>query len=229
MKTILVVAAHPDDEVLGCGGAMARFATEGNELYTLILGEGITSRYLKRKCIESKKELNDLKKQIADANQILGVKKTYAYDFPDNRFDTVPLLNIVKNIEEVKAALKPDIIFTHHYGDLNVDHQLTFKAVITASRPIKGETAKSIFSFEVPSSTEWNAPLSPECFKPNYFIDISKTFKIKTRAMSQYKSELRSFPHPRSIEAIETMAKLRGIQVGLKCAEAFEVVRLIVE
>jgi LmbE family N-acetylglucosaminyl deacetylase len=227
MKKILVVVAHPDDEVLGCGGTMARLALEVNNVYTLILGEGITSRDKKRMRVKRGNEIAELKKKAEDANKILGAKKVYTYDFPDNRFDTVPLLDIIKTIEKIKKDIKPDIVFTHHYGDLNIDHQITFKAVMTAFRPTKDESVKELYSFEIPSSTEWNAPSSLTHFMPEYFVDISKTIKLKVRAMKEYKCEIREYPHPRSIESIEIKAKQRGIQVGLEAAEAFEVLRMI--
>ena len=227
MKTILVIAAHPDDEVLGCGGTIARLTSEGSNVYTLILGEGVTSRDRKRDLAKRENEIAELKKQAENANRILGVKKVYTFDFPDNRFDTIPLLDIIKTIEKIKEDIKPDIVFTHHYGDLNIDHQITFKAVMTASRPTKDESVKEVYSFEIPSSTEWNAPSSLTHFMPEYFVDISKTIKLKVRAMKEYKCEIREYPHPRSIESIEIKAKQRGIQVGLEAAEAFEVIRLI--
>ena len=227
MKTILVVAAHPDDEVLGCGGTMARLVKEGNEVYTLILGEGITSRDEKRDRAKRERELKVLKNQTVEANKILGVKNTHTFDFPDNRFDTIPLLDIIKVIERTRKEVKPEVVFTHHHGDLNIDHQITLKAVMTAFRPVKEEKAREIYSFEVPSSTEWNAPSLAEYFMPNYFIDISKTLKLKIQAMNEYKSEIKDFPHPRSPKAIEITAKRWGIQIGLEAAEAFGVVRYI--
>ena len=227
MNTILVIAAHPDDEVLGCGGTVARFEAEGDKVYTLILGEGITARDASSDQHKREEGIRGLKKQAEAANKILGVKKVYTFDFPDNRFDTIPLLDIIKTIEKIKEDVKPDIVFTHHYGDLNIDHQITFKAVMTAFRPTKDESVKEIYSFEIPSSTEWNAPSSLTYFMPDYFVDISKTIKLKVRAMKEYKCEIREYPHPRSIESIEIKAKQRGIQVGLEAAEAFEVIRLI--
>lgn len=224
---ILVIAAHPDDEILGCGGTAARFAMEGNAVYTLILGEGITSRGEKRNRRQNKKEIKKLKNHIVAANNIIGTKDTFAWNFPDNRFDTVALLDIVKIIEKIKRSINPHIVFTHHHGDLNIDHQITFKAVMAAFRPIKGETVREIYSFEVPSSTEWNAPLSATYFMPNCFVDITETLKLKIKALKEYKSEIRKFPHPRSAEAIKTIAERWGIQVGLKAAEAFEAVRII--
>jgi LmbE family N-acetylglucosaminyl deacetylase len=225
-KKILVIAAHPDDEVLGCGGAMARFVTEGCEVYTLILGEGVTSRDKERDRAERENEITELRKQAENANNILGVKKVYAFDFPDNRFDSIPLLDIIKTIEKIKGSVQPDSVFTHHQGDLNIDHQITFKAVVTACRPVKDESVKEIYSFEIPSSTEWNAPSSLTYFMPDYFVDVSKSLKVKINALKEYETELRDFPHPRSLKAVELNAKLWGVKMGFEAAEAFKTIRI---
>ncbi len=226
MKTILVVAAHPDDEVLGCGGTIARLTSEGSNVYTLILGEGVTSRDRKRDLAKRENEIAELKKQAENANRILGVKKVYTFDFPDNRFDSVPLLDIIKTIEETKDGLKPDIVFTHHIGDLNIDHQVTFKAVMAACRPTIDESVKEIYSFEIPSSTEWNAPSPLTYFMPDYFINISKFLEIKINALEEYEAELRDFPHPRSLKAVELNAKYWGVKMGFEAAEAFKTIRI---
>lgn len=223
-KKILVIAAHPDDEILGCAGTVARLVKEGCESYTLILGEGITSRDIKRDKAKREQEIRELKEQIHKANRIIGVKKVFIYDFPDNRFDTVPLLDIVKVIENIKDKVKPDIIFTHYEKDLNIDHKITYQAVITATRPLPDETVKEIYSFEVLSSTEWNYPLS---FSPDVFFDISETMDLKLKAMSEYKTELKDFPHTRSLEGIKQNAQLWGMKTGLKYAEAFKLVRYV--
>lgn len=223
-KTILVVAAHPDDEILGCGGTIKRLVDEGCTAYTQILGEGITSRDEKRDRAEREAEIKDLKKQVHEANRIIGVKEIFLHDFPDNRFDTVPLLDIVKVIERLTNELQPDIVFTHYQNDLNIDHQITYNAVLTATRPIKEECVKELYSFEVLSSTEWNYPLG---FSPDVFFDISDYLECKQEAMSVYKSEVRDFPHPRSLEGIKVNAKNRGMKVGYKYAEAFKCVRVL--
>ena len=225
-RKILVVAAHPDDEILGCGGTMAMHSFKGDEVYVLILGEGVTSRDEKRDRERREKEIEDLKHQVEAANKIVGTKKTFLFDFPDNRFDSVPLLDIIKVVEKVKNEVMPDIVYTHHYGDLNIDHRLTFQAVLTACRPLKGESVKEIYSFEVPSSTEW-AMGRDDYFIPNRFVDIKDTLERKIDAMRAYSGEVREFPHPRSEAAIEALARVRGISVGLDCAEAFEVIRQV--
>jgi LmbE family N-acetylglucosaminyl deacetylase len=224
MNKILIVSAHPDDEVLGCGGTVARLSKEGHTIYTLILGEGVTSRDNIRNRNKSENEIIDLKNYAEKANKILGVKKVFFYDFPDNRFDTVPFLDIVKVIEKIKSQIKPDIVFTHYEKDLNIDHQITYRAVITATRPLEKETVNEIYSFEIPSSTEWSYPLS---FSPNVFYDISETIDIKLKVLGKYKTELKKYPHPRSLEGVKLIAKNWGIKVGLEYAEAFKCARMI--
>ena len=223
-KTILIVAAHPDDEVLGCFGTVARLIKEGYEAYTLILGEGKTSRDESRIVENKKDELEVLNQEIVEANRTIGIKKVFIETFPDNRFDSVDLLDIIKAISKVKEEIKPDIIFTHYEHDLNIDHQITYKAVITATRPMIDECVKKIYSFEILSSTEWNYPLS---FSPDTYFDIGDTIELKLDAMKKYDSELCNYPHPRSLEGIELNAKYQGMRVGKEYVEAFKVIRSI--
>lgn len=224
-KRVLIVAAHPDDEILGCGATVAKLVKDGYEAFTLILGEGVTSRDDIRDPILREKELQDLKKQINQANQIIGIKECFVEDFPDNRFDSVPMLEIVKKVDQIKNYIKPEIIFTHYKHDLNIDHQITFNAVLTATRPMKEECVKEIYSFEVLSSTEWNYPLT---FSPNTFFEIKDTLELKKEAMKVYSNELRDFPHPRSLKGIELNAENWGMKVGLNYAEPFILVRKII-
>lgn len=224
-RKILLIAAHPDDEVLGCGGTIAKHVMQGDEVYCLILGEGVTSRYSQRE--EAEVELKQLKSEAEEAAKILGIKEVFFRDFPDNRFDAVPLLTIVKAVEEVKEEIKPSIIYTHHHGDLNIDHQITFQAVLTACRPVKDEIVREIYSFEVPSSTEWNSPHANNYFMPTVFVDISQTFDKKIAALKAYQGEIREYPHPRSPEALRAIAMRWGSAVGCQAAEAFELIRLI--
>lgn len=228
MDRILVVAAHPDDEVLGCGGVIAKHAIKGNDVFVIILGEGVTSRDKQRDRNKREKDLQGLKTQINDAANILGAKETFVFDFPDNRFDTVPLLDIVKTIESIKSRVNPNVLFTHHHGDLNIDHQLTFKAVMTATRPIKDDKINEIYSFEVLSSTEWNSQTANNVFLPNCFFAFDdKCLDKKIDAMKCYTDEIRDCPHPRSSEIIESLAKYRGSNCGYEYAEAFQAVRII--
>jgi LmbE family N-acetylglucosaminyl deacetylase len=222
-KKILIVAAHPDDEVLGCFGTVARLIKEGYEAYTLILGEGKTSRDKNRDVVNKQDEIEVLNSEIQKANDIIGIKKVFIESFPDNRFDSVDLLDIIKVVSKVKEEVKPDIIFTHYEHDLNIDHQITYKAVITATRPMEDEVTKEIYSFEILSSTEWNYPLS---FSPDTYFNIESTLDLKIGAMKEYESELCQYPHPRSLEGIELNAKYQGMRVGKKYVEAFKSIRV---
>lgn len=224
--TVLVIAAHPDDEVLGCGGTIARLTSEGHDVYVAILGEGITSRYEKREQADQgiMKELQDRSRQVS---KLLGVKELYFFDFPDNRFDTVPLLDIVKTVEKLIDQFQPKIVYTHHGGDLNIDHVITHRAVMTATRPVENCPVKEIYTFEVPSSTEWAFGQFQPAFQPNVFVDISATLETKIQAMQIYESEARPFPHPRSPKALQAIARRWGSAVGVEAAEAFELVRLV--
>jgi len=222
----LVIAAHPDDEVLGCGGTIARLSKEGHEVYVAILGEGITSRYVKRDQAD-RGLIRDLQDRSQQVSKLLGVKELFLNDLPDNRFDTVPLLDVVKIIEELIDRLQPQAVYTHHRGDLNIDHAITFQATLTATRPIKGCPVREIRTYEIPSSTEWTFGQIHRPFQPNLFVDISKTLDTKIECMKIYESEIRTFPHPRSPEALRAIAQRWGSVVGVESAEAFELIRSI--
>ena len=226
MERILVVAAHPDDEIIGCGGTLKRLINEGNEAYSLILSDGTTSRYdnLNEQVSE---DIKIRLQQNQSAAKVIGYKGTFFCQFADNSFDKESLLVIVKAIESYILLLKPSIIFTHHYGDLNIDHQRTFQAVQTATRPMMDCSVKEIYCFETFSATEWNF-IDKAKFVPNYFVNIESTLKDKLEAMKCYKSELREYPHPRSLEGLEIAAKRWGMVAGCNYAEGFELIRKIV-
>jgi LmbE family N-acetylglucosaminyl deacetylase len=220
MKKILVVAAHPDDEVLGCGGTIAKEAARGNEIHVLILARGLESRGP-----ENQSAFDELKRHAQEANKILGVTKVHFGDLPDNKMDSVPLLDVVKLVEAHVKQIGPEVIYTHYENDLNIDHSLAAKAVITASRPLPGHSVKEVYFFETLSSTEWNFG-QLGVFTPQLFEDVSPYLDKKLRAMSTYVSELRDWPHPRSIKGIEALAQLRGSTIGVPAAEAFSIVRI---
>jgi len=221
MVKILVIAAHPDDEILGVGGTLIKHVKQGDEIYCLILGEGITSRDN-----FDKQELELLHNQCKQAGKIIGFKEILLSNLPDNKFDSIPLLNIVKEVEKYLEKIKPEIIYTHHSGDVNIDHKLTFEAVMTACRPCNHNCPKEIYSFESLSSSEWQ--LNPQkTFTPNVFINIEQEIEQKIQAMNEYKTEIREHPHPRSIQGIKILASFRGLQSNLKYAEAFRLERKI--
>jgi N-acetylglucosamine malate deacetylase 1 len=225
--TVLVVAAHPDDEVLGCGGTIARHAALGDAVYILILAEGQTSRDLSRSKASWQKPLEALQKSSQAAARVLGAKQVVFHRFPDNRMDSVVLLDIVKVVEKHIQMLQPTTIYTHHAGDVNVDHQQTHHAVVAACRPQPGHSVRSLLFFEVASSTEWRPAASGLPFVPNRFHDISKHLAKKLSALRAYHDEMRPWPHARSLRAIEALARWRGATVGVQAAEAFVVGREI--
>ena len=226
-KKILFVAAHPDDELLGCGGTINRLVTEFKaEVGVVILGEGLTARDEKRDANARTQELSTHRDCILKAQKKLGYQHLSIHQLPDNRFDSVDRLDVIKVVESEITKFKPDYIFTHHGGDLNIDHRITFEAVMTAARPIPGERVKGIFCFETPSSTEWSFAFDGPGFKPNFFMDLkSNHLKAKIDAMAEYKFELRDYPHPRSLVALEQLAKVHGSRIGHEYAEAFSTVR----
>ncbi len=220
---VLVVAAHPDDEVLGCGATIAKLAAAGYEVFLAILGEGVTSRYAAREQAD-KKLILELRKTAEKVREYLGAKKLFPFDFPDNRFDTVPLINIIKTIEGLIKEIEPQIVFTHHTSDLNIDHVITHRAVLTATRPLSGCPVNEIYAFEIPSSTEWSFGQFGS-FQPDTFCNIENTIEMKIRAMSLYETERRELPHPRSPVALKATAQRWGSVVGMQYAEAFETIR----
>lgn len=220
-NNVLIIAAHPDDEALGCAGTMAKYISAGSNVHVAFMTNGVSSRNLN--LID---EAKDRKKASHEATQILGVSSTCYFDFPDNKMDSIALIDVVNSIEGLITELKPDVIYTHHVGDLNVDHQITCKATITACRPQPGLTVKEIFSFEVLSSTDWQvSEYLP--FTPNIFIDISEQIEIKKEALKAYSDEMRQSPHSRSIDNVIRLNALRGNSVGLRYAEAFCLLRKI--
>ncbi len=220
---ILVIAAHPDDEILGCGGTMAKFVDQGKEVSVLILGEGITSRSTGDQST-NRNRTKLLRNSCIEANQILGVTNLIFENLPDNRLDTLPLLDIVKKIEETISKIKPHIVFTHHSSDLNIDHSITHRATLTACRPTGDISIEELYAYEVPSSTEWSFNQFHPNFQPNFFNDISGTLDKKIEAMKMYRSELRKFPHPRSVEILRATAMKWGSMAGLKAVEAFQLI-----
>lgn len=218
-QPILILAAHPDDEVLGCGGTIAKLADQGAIVHVAFLADGVFSRV--GDTVVQREELRVRRAAAQNACDILGVKSVSFGDFPDNRMDTIALLDITKTLENLIANHQPEVVFTHHAGDVNIDHRRMHEAVATACRPQRGHPVKTLLCFEVPSSTEWQLPGSASVFAPNWFVDISDTFERKLAALDAYAAELRAWPHPRSRQGVEYLARWRGATVGVDAAEAF--------
>lgn len=227
MTKVLVVCAHPGDEILGCGGTMIHHVRCRDQVRVLVLGDGWTSRV---RTIEKARDVIDLdvlERQGKSALACLGVDQVDYLRLPDNRFDTLPLLELVKEIERVKRSFAPDIVYTNSPYDLSVDQQKTSRAVITAFRPQPGDNMTALYSFEVPSSTEWNIAEGVGNFAPNHFVDISTVLGEKIEAYKKLSLEVRPWPHPRSPDAIGYYAHSRGAAVGLDAAETFVLLRSV--
>ncbi len=223
-QTALVVAAHPDDDILGCGGVMARHVEQGDSVYVVFMADGVGSRGTTELHTP---ELKERQRAAEQAANIVGAEKPLFLGLPDNCLDTVPLLQVIKPLESLIEELHPNIIYTHHGGDLNIDHRITHQAVLTACRPQPGCMVKQIYSFEVLSSTEWASTHGGDFFIPQYYVDISNYLSIKIKALQAYDMEMRDYPHSRSISGVEALATYRGVSVGCKAAEAFSVERII--
>jgi LmbE family N-acetylglucosaminyl deacetylase len=218
-KNILIIAPHPDDEVLGCGGIINRLSKD-NSVFVLIATRGTSKLY-------SETGIENVRNQAKAAHIILGVKETLFLDFPAPELDTVPLADISREITKLIQKYQIEVLYLPHRGDIHHDHKIIFNAGIVAARSVGDYTVKEIYCYETLSETEWAAPFADDAFIPTSFINIEDSFEAKKEAMKCYKSQLRDFPNPRSLESIEALAKFRGSTVGFKFAEAFMVIRQI--
>ncbi len=218
---ILVVAPHADDEILGVGGAIAKYIDEGHKVYVCIVTRGHLSMF-------PEEILLKLREEVISAHNYLGVEETIFIDFPAVLLSEVPKWEINKKINEVVEKISPQIVYIPHFGDMHLDHDIVAKATMVAVRPIKNNKVLEVYSYETLSETEWNVPHSSNTFIPNTYVDISNYIDKKVNAMSYFTTQLKDFPHPRSLEAIRSLAKLRGSTVGVNAAEAFSLVRRII-
>jgi LmbE family N-acetylglucosaminyl deacetylase len=224
VRTALVVAAHADDEALGCGGTIARLAAQGADVHLLFLADGVSSRPGADEdaaAVARRRAMGDR------AASVLGAAPPVYLDLPDNRMDGIDLLDVISGIEQHAAALQPDVVLTSFAGDLNVDHRTCAQAVATAFRPTPGQPVRAVLSFEIASSTEWAFGVTGGLFAPTCFVDIEAYLPQKLAALEAYAEEMRRFPHPRSAEAVTALARLRGSTVGVAAAEAFVPLRVL--
>lgn len=221
-RKILVVVAHADDEALGAAGTLARHVAEGDEVHLMFLTDGIGAR--RDDAPKSARE-----SAAAKSAARLGIEPSRIrhHNFPDNAMDSIPLIDIVRAVEDAVTQIQPHTIYTHHHGDLNVDHRLAHQAVLTACRPQPHCPVREIYGMEILSSTEWGAPDAAAAFLPARYVDIGAYFTQKMQALKEYDAEMRPYPHARSYEAIEALSRLRGASVGREHAEAFTVIRQI--
>jgi len=219
-KKILVVAAHADDEALGCGATIRKHILDGDNVSIVFMTDGVGARSIDDVAVANRVKAKE------DALKIYGVTYAEQFDFADNALDSVPLLEIIKVLENVISKLKPDVIYTHFHGDLNVDHRICFEAVMVATRPVPGSCVKEIYGFEVLSSTDWQF-IPDNKFIPQLYVDVSDCFTDKLKALGAYSEEMRESPHSRSLDHIASLAKYRGLTIGVNFAEAFMIYRVL--
>lgn len=210
---VLVFAPHNDDEVLGVGGTIAKYASEGHEIFVCEVTSG--------------KNIEKLKREALEAHKILGVKDTIFLNLPTIGLADIPKKSLNKAIQETVDKIKPDIAFIPHKGDMHLDHKMVAESAMVALRPVNSPHLKAIYSYETLSETEWNIPSPDNNFVPNVWVDITDTIEKKIEAMKCYQSQLYDFPHPRSLEAIEALSKLRGSTICVNNAESFMLIRSI--
>jgi len=219
---VLVIAAHPDDELLGLGGTIAKHVSHGDEVHVLMMTEGSSTQYHNQP-----EKIEQKKREIMRVKSILGIKEIHFVDLPDMKLDTLPHVEVNAPITNIIDKLEPEIVYTHFYGDVNKDHRTIFESTMVATRPTGNTSVKRVLCYNTPSSTEWNVQTSGTTFMPNVYVDITDYLEDKLSAFEQYESEIRDYPHPRSIEAVKIHARYWGTHIGVKAAEPFMLVREI--
>ena len=226
MRKVLVIAAHPDDEVLGCGGTIARLSAEGIECHLLIVTDGSSSQY--RDSDHLQEIIEAKKKETKCCADLLGFKSIHYGELSDMKLDKTPHIVINHVIEKLIDKVQPDTVFTHFWGDVNRDHQEVYKSTLVTVRPVMGQVVKELFCYRVPSSTEWTPNKADTMFMPNVFVDITEFAEQKYKAFACYSTELREYPHPRSVQYLRETDKTAGLRVGLLVAEEFVMLRKLV-
>jgi len=225
---VLVVSAHPDDEVLGCGATLARHVAAGDEVSVLFLSEGVSSRSTPGQQRDWTKEIEEREGFARRASESLGFSIAGFLRHPNLRMRGLPMLDLVKQVDAVIRERAPQVVYTHHAGDMNTDHGVAVEATLTACRPVAGLSVRAIYAFELLSSTEWNSPAVAAPFAPTRYVDVTAFLDRKIEAMKCYDHEMREMPHPRSPEAVQALARYRGVSIGVAAAEAFVVLRELV-
>ncbi len=215
---VLVLAAHPDDELLGLGGTVARHVADGDDVYLCVASEGASARY-------SQGAVSQLEEQGRRAAAVLGARDIRFLGLRDQHLDATPVIDVIRAVEPVLDEVRPDVVYTHHWGDVNRDHRVISEAAMVACRPVGTSYPFRFYLFETPSSTEWSYPDVNAAFIPTHFVDVTAQIEKKLEAMACYQTELRPPPHPRSLDSLRSRAAYWGQVVGVAYAEAFVVAR----
>ncbi|HEM49134.1 MAG TPA: PIG-L family deacetylase [Caldithrix sp.] len=221
-ENILVVAPHPDDEVLGCGGTIKKLSSQDKHVFVLIMTRG-------KEAMFSEESIVNVRKEALAAHKLLGVKETRFLDFQAPELDLISVSELAGAISQLITEMQSDTVYLPHFGDLHHDHKAVFNAGLVAARPRKDSKVKRIYSYETLSETEWASPIESNSFIPTRFVNITEVFSVKIDAMKCYKSQLKDFPESRSLKTIESLANFRGSTVGYSFAEAFMTIRVIEE
>lgn len=225
MNKILVIAAHPDDEIYGMGGTIARLSSEGKQVHLLIITDGSSAQY--RNDTQLDEIISRKKEETRRAAECVGIASVQYGGLPDMRLDQTEHIKINEVIESCIQQLQPDTVFTHFWGDVNLDHQRVFQSTVVATRPVAGQSVKQMYCYSVPSSTEWQVR-NQDAFVPNYFVDIQAYAEQKSAAVNAYATELRAYPHPRSAQAVMEQDRSAGLRCGLGQCEEFLLVKKVV-
>ncbi len=220
MTRILVIAAHPDDEVLGCGGVIARHVAQGDQVSVAVVTRGDPALF-------AAEFVNQVRHECREALAVLGIADLHFLDFPAPKLDMVPGHELADALRRLIHTLSAEVVYLPHRGDIHADHQAVFQATLVAARPIQNCPVRRLLCYETLSETEWAAPFGDDAFIPTVFVDITATLSRKLEAMRCYTTQLTEFPHPRSLAGIETLARFRGVTVGVPAAEAFMLIREI--
>jgi LmbE family N-acetylglucosaminyl deacetylase len=218
---VLCVAAHPDDETLGAGATLAKHVQAGDSVEVLLLSDGAMARH-ETETPAARQRREERRSDATAAGKVLGVDDVTVLDYWGNQLDDVPLIDVVRDVEAKVESFQPEVIYTHHYGDLNIDHQLVARAVRTAARPTADSPVDRVLSFETVSATEWGMPTADTAFQPTVFVDVGEQLDAKMDAIGVYETEMRDRPHPRAPASIRENARLWGDKSGLPAAEPFE-------
>ena len=212
---VMVVAVHPDDETLGCGGTLLRHKAGNDEIYWLIVTRMFEGKDYDRTGIDKRKN------QIDAVNRLYGFKNTIQLDFPTTELDRVPINRLVKSLSDTIHRIEPEVFYIPFHQDVHTDHQVLFKAILSSTKSFRYHPVRRILMYETISETEFAPPLTGSAFLPNVFVDISKSFEMKSKIMQIYQDELMDSPYPRSLSSIKALANYRGSRIGVEYAEAF--------
>ncbi len=215
---VLAIAAHPDDETIGAGGVIARHVAHGDEVYWCIVTQGYSPPW-------SEETLAEARSQVDEVQEVLGFREVFLLGFPTVKLNTVPYIDLCSALQQVVDQVQPEIVYTTPRDDINQDHRIVYEATLVAARPLPSSSVRRLLCYEISTTARFGLPAGSTGFAPNVFVDISRYLEKKLEAIRCYRTELREYPHPRSVKGLRLLAEERGLSVGLQAAECFQLVR----